>query len=419
MRGARWRSCAKSEGFGNAAITFRIKDWGVSRQRYWGTPIPVIHCPTDGVVPVPDDQLPVLLPRQIEITGKGRSPLDEVPEFVNVTCPKCGGAARRETDTMDTFVDSSWYFYRYCDAQNSTAPFDRTKIAYWFPIDQYIGGVEHAILHLIYSRFWTKMMRDIGLTTYDEPVRKLFTQGMVVRNGAKMSKSKGNVVPADDVADRHGADTARLFALFAAPPERDVDWIDAGVEGIYRFLGRVYRFATRNLPAEAGRGDGASDAKILGKLHQTLKKITLDFDTRWHFNTSIAAIMELVNEMYLEEAHISPAAMGQILQTLTLMLAPFAPYLAQELWEEQGGEGAVFRQPWPDFDPDLARESEVEIVVQINGKVRARLVVPADTDEQGLIGMAKDDERIQALVAEKTVVKVIAVPGKLINLVVK
>ena len=410
---------AKKLGFGHAAITYRIKDWGVSRQRYWGTPIPVIHCPTDGVVPVPDDQLPVLLPRQIEITGKGRSPLDEVPEFVNVTCPKCGGAARRETDTMDTFVDSSWYFYRYCDAQNSTAPFDRTKIAYWFPIDQYIGGVEHAILHLIYSRFWTKMMRDIGLTTYDEPVRKLFTQGMVVRNGAKMSKSKGNVVPADDVADRHGADTARLFALFAAPPERDVDWIDAGVEGIYRFLGRIYRFATRNLPAEAGRGDGASDAKILGKLHRTLKKITLDFDTRWHFNTSIAAIMELVNEMYLEEAHISPAAMGQILQTLTLMLAPFAPYLAAELWEEQGGEGAVFRQPWPDFDPDLARESEVEIVVQINGKVRARLVVPADTDEQGLIGMAKDDERIQALVAEKTVVKVIAVPGKLINLVVK
>ena len=410
---------AKKLGFGHAAITYRIKDWGVSRQRYWGTPIPVIHCPTDGVVPVPDDQLPVLLPRQIEITGKGRSPLDEVPEFVNVTCPKCGGAARRETDTMDTFVDSSWYFYRYCDAQNSSAPFDRTKIGYWFPIDQYIGGVEHAILHLIYSRFWTKMMRDIGLTTYDEPVRKLFTQGMVVRNGAKMSKSKGNVVPADDVADRHGADTARMFALFAAPPERDVDWIDAGVEGIYRFLGRIYRFATRNLPIAAGKGEGASDAKILGKLHRTLKKITLDFDSRWHFNTSIAAIMELVNEMYLEEAHISPAAMGQILKILTLMLAPFAPYLAAELWEEQGGEGAVFRQPWPDFDPDLARESEVEIVVQINGKVRARLVVPADTDEQGLIGMAKDDERIQALVGEKTVVKVIAVPGKLINLVVK
>jgi leucyl-tRNA synthetase len=410
---------AQREGFGRAAITYRIKDWGVSRQRYWGTPIPVIHCPVDGVVPVPDDQLPVLLPRQIQITGKGRSPLDEVPEFVNVTCPKCGGPARRETDTMDTFVDSSWYFYRYCDSKNSSAPFDRGKIDYWFPIDQYIGGVEHAILHLIYSRFWTKMMRDIGLTTCDEPVRKLFTQGMVIRNGAKMSKSKGNVVPADEVADKHGADTARLFALFAAPPEKDVDWIDAGVEGIYRFLGRIYRFATRNLPASEGKGDGSSDAKILGKLHRTLKKITGDFDSRWHFNTSIAAIMELVNELYLEEARISPAAMSESIKTLTLMLAPFAPYLAQELWEQQGGAGPVFKQPWPDFDPDLGRESEVEIVVQINGKVRARLIAPAGTDAQGLTSIAMDDDKIQALVAGKTVVKVIAVPDKLINLVVK
>jgi leucyl-tRNA synthetase len=415
---------AQAEGFGKTAITFRIKDWGVSRQRYWGTPIPVIHCPTDGVVPVPDDQLPVLLPRQIQITGKGRSPLDEVPEFVNVTCPKCGGPARRETDTMDTFVDSSWYFYRYCDSKNSTAPFDAKKIGYWFPIDQYIGGVEHAILHLIYSRFWTKMMRDIGLITCDEPVRKLFTQGMVIRNGAKMSKSKGNVVPADEVADKHGADTARLFALFAAPPERDVDWIDAGVEGIYRFLGRVYRFATRNLPTPETAGDGAlrdgtADAKILRKLHQTLKKITEDFDSRWHFNTSIAAIMELVNEMYLEESHISPPAMQSILRILTLMLAPFAPYLTQELWEEQGGQGPVFKQGWPAYDPELARESEVEIVVQINGKVRARLVVPPGTDADGLTRIAMADDKIQALVAGKTVVKVIAVPGKLVNFVVK
>jgi leucyl-tRNA synthetase len=410
---------AESEGFGKSAITFRIKDWGVSRQRYWGTPIPVIHCPTDGVVPVPDDQLPVLLPRQIQITGKGRSPLDEVPEFVNVTCPKCGGPARRETDTMDTFVDSSWYFYRYCDSKNSTAPFDAKKIDYWFPIDQYIGGVEHAILHLIYSRFWTKMMRDIGLITCDEPVRKLFTQGMVIRNGAKMSKSKGNVVPADEVADKHGADTARLFALFAAPPEKDVDWMDAGVEGIYRFLGRVYRFATRNLPAAETGGDGGSDAKILRKLHQTLKKITEDFDSRWHFNTSIAAIMELVNEMYLEESHISPAAMTSILRILTLMLAPFAPYLTQELWEEQGGQGPVFKQDWPAYDPDLARESEVEIVVQINGKVRARLVAAPGTDADALTRMAMADDKVQALIAGKTVVKVIAVPDKLVNIVIK
>ena len=410
---------AVTEGFGKPAITFRIKDWGVSRQRYWGTPIPVIHCPKDGVVPVPDDQLPVLLPRQIQITGKGRSPLDEVPEFVNVTCPKCGGPARRETDTMDTFVDSSWYFYRYCDAKNSSAPFDKEKIAYWFPIDQYIGGVEHAILHLIYSRFWTKVMRDLGLITFDEPVRKLFTQGMVIRNGAKMSKSRGNVVPADEVADKHGADTARLFALFAAPPEKDVDWIDAGVEGIYRFLSRVYRFATRNLPISEVRGDGSADARILRKLHQTLKKITGDFDSRWHFNTSIAAIMELVNQLYLEEPQISRGAMDQTLRILTLMLAPFAPYLAQELWEEQGGAGPVFKQDWPDFDPDLGRESEVEIVVQINGKVRARLIVPPGTDANGLTSIAEDDEKVQALVAGKTVVKIIAVPDKLINLVVQ
>jgi leucyl-tRNA synthetase len=407
---------AEREGFGKTAVTYRIKDWGVSRQRYWGTPIPVIHCPIDGVVPVPDDQLPVLLPQQIAITGKGRSPLDEVPEFVNVTCPKCGGAARRETDTMDTFVDSSWYFYRYCDAKNSTAPYDSKKIDYWFPIDQYIGGVEHAILHLIYSRFWTKMMRDIGLTRYDEPVRKLFTQGMVIRNGAKMSKSVGNVVPADDVANKYGADTARLFALFAAPPERDVDWIDAGVEGVYRFLGRVYRFATRNIGAD---GDGTADSMILRHVHQTLRRITDDFDSRWHFNTSIAAMMELVNHLYAEEQHISAAAMSQTLEILTFLLAPFAPYLAQELWEEQGKSGPVFKQEWPDYDPDLARETQIEIPVQINGKLRTRITVAPGLDKVQLEAAAIDDDKVRLLLDGKMIVKVIAVPDKLINLVVR
>ncbi|HYA18902.1 MAG TPA: class I tRNA ligase family protein, partial [Bryobacteraceae bacterium] len=410
---------AEKHGFGKAAITFRIKDWGVSRQRYWGTPIPVIHCPVDGVVPVPDDQLPVVLPRQINITGQGRSPLDEVPEFVNGTCPKCGGPARRETDTMDTFVDSSWYFYRYCDPQNSSAPFDKAKIDYWFPIDQYIGGVEHAILHLIYSRFWTKVMRDLGLVRNDEPVRKLFTQGMVIRNGAKMSKSKGNVVAADEVSEKYGADTARMFALFAAPPERDVDWIDAGVEGIYRFLGRVYRFATRNLPVSEVKGDGSADANVLRKLHQTLQKITEDFDSRWHFNTSIAAIMELVNELYANEARISSAAMGQTIEIVTLMLAPFAPYLAQELWEEQGHATPVFKEPWPDFDPERVKVGDVEIVVQINGKVRHRMNVPVDLDEVQLTALVRDDAAVNALLESKTVVKVIAVPNKLVNLVVK
>jgi leucyl-tRNA synthetase len=340
-----------------------------------------------------------------------------VPEFVNVACPKCGGPARRETDTMDTFVDSSWYFYRYCDSKNDTAPFDSAKIDYWFPIDQYIGGVEHAILHLIYSRFWTKVMRDIGIIRNSEPVRKLFTQGMVIANGAKMSKSKGNVVNADYVADAHGADTARLFALFAAPPEKDMDWTDTGVEGIYRFLGRVFRFATRNIGAEGG--GGMADAKVLRKLHQTLRKITADFDTRWHFNTSIAAMMELVNELYAEEARISKAAMAQSIEILTLMLAPFAPYIAQELWEEQGHAGPVFKEEWPDFDADLARETEIEIPVQINGKIRARILVAPGLDAAQLKVAALDDDKVRALVEGKTMVKTIAVPDKLVNIVVK
>src|SRR5205085_6720970 len=294
---------AQAEGFGKAAVTYRIKDWGISRQRYWGTPIPVIHCPKCGIVPVPEKDLPVVLPIGIQITGKGRSPLENVPEFVNVQCPACGGAARRETDTMDTFVDSSWYFYRYCDPHNSDAPFDSAKIAYWFPIDQYIGGVEHAILHLIYSRFFTRVMRDIGLIQNSEPARRLFTQGMVIAEGAKMSKSRGNVVGADVLAEKFGADTARMFVLFAAPPEKEVDWRWEGAEGIARFLARVYRFATRNTPAQDRAGE--SDRKVQRKLHQTLKKITEDFETRWHFNTCIASIMELINTLYAEEQHIS------------------------------------------------------------------------------------------------------------------
>jgi leucyl-tRNA synthetase len=318
---------------------------------------------------------------------------------------------------MDTFVDSSWYFYRYVDSKNSSAPFDSAKVAHWFPIDQYIGGVEHAILHLIYSRFWTKVMRDIGIIKNSEPVKKLFTQGMVIRNGAKMSKSLGNVVAADEVAEKFGADTARLFALFAAPPEKDVDWIDTGIEGISRFLGRIYRYATRNIPAAGG--DGTADAAVLRKLHQTLRKITEDFDSRWHFNTSIAAIMELINLLYAEEARISAGAMGQVLEILTLMIAPFAPYLAQELWEEQGKDGAVFKHAWPQFDEELARESELEIPVQINGKNRAKLLVKPGMDLEELKDLALRDGKIAGLIDGKTVVKVIGVPDKLVNIVVK
>ncbi len=411
----RMSAYAEEHGFGKAAITFRIKDWGISRQRYWGTPIPVIHCPHCGIVPVPEDQLPVILPDRIEITGTGRSPLENVPEFVNVTCPRCGGAARRETDTMDTFIDSSWYFYRYCDPHNSAMPYNPARIAYWFEIDQYIGGVEHAILHLIYSRFFTKMMRDIGLITNSEPVRRMFTQGMVIAEGAKMSKSKGNVVGADMLAEKFGADTARMFVLFAAPPEKEVDWRTEGAEGIYRFLGRVYRFATRN--AGAARGAGISDKKTLRKLHQTVRKITADFETRWHFNTCIAGVMELVNVLYAEESGISAAAMPEILEKLALLLAPFAPYVAQEIWEELGHQGPVFRQCWPSYDEELAKEEEAEIVVQVNGKLRTRIYAPFGTPVRELESRALADEKVRPFLEGKQVRKIITVPDKLVNIV--
>ncbi len=412
---------AETEGFGNAAVTFRIKDWGVSRQRYWGTPIPVIYCPKCGAVPVPDDQLPVRLPEYLATTGKGRSPLENVPEFVNAPCPVCGEAARRETDTMDTFVDSSWYFYRYCDPQNSTAPFDSEKVDYWFPIDQYIGGVEHAILHLIYSRFWTKMMRDIGVISNSEPAARLFTQGMVVRDGAKMSKSKGNVVSADDMLDRFGADTGRLFGLFAAPPEKDMDWTDAGAEGSYRFLGRVFRFVTRNEDRRIGAQAELSEAdrKVLRKLHQTIRKITGDFESRWHFNTSIAGVMELVNDVYAAEKDLSNNTIAEVTEKLTLILAPFAPYLAEEMWERMGRTGPVFRQPWPGYDAQLAKEEGAEIVLHVNGKVRSHLTVPFGTSREELERMARADDKLQALLQGKEVVKVIVVPDKLVNFVVK
>jgi leucyl-tRNA synthetase len=410
---------AEEKGFGKAAITYRIKDWGISRQRYWGTPIPVIHCPKCGIVPVPENQLPVVLPDRIEITGSGRSPLENVPGFVNVVCPKCGGAAKRETDTMDTFIDSSWYFYRYCDARNDRMPFDPAKIAYWFEIDQYIGGVEHAILHLIYSRFFTKMMRDIGLIKNSEPAKRLFTQGMVIAEGAKMSKSKGNVIGADSLAEKFGADTARMFVLFAAPPEKEVDWRNEGAEGIYRFLGRVYRFATRNIGRADYPAPNDTDRKIRRKLHQTLKKITEDFETRWHFNTCISSVMELVNVLYAEEDKVSAEPMCESVQMLALMLAPFAPYVSQELWDELGNQGAVFRQSWPVFDPELAKEDEAEVVVQVNGKLRGRIHVPFGTNTQELESRAKADDKVKPFLDGKQIVKVIPVPDKLINFVVK
>jgi leucyl-tRNA synthetase len=423
---------AKQNGFGSPTVTYRLKDWGVSRQRYWGTPIPMVYCSNYGCdcspgepLPVDEGSLPVLLPEHIEITQEGGSPLGKVPEFVNTTCPKCGGPAKRETDTMDTFVDSSWYFYRYTDAKNSTAPFDSEKANYWFPIDQYIGGVEHAILHLIYSRYWTKVMRDLGMVNNDEPAERLFTQGMVIKDGAKMSKSKGNVVSPDLMIERYGADATRMYSLFAAPPDRDLEWQEEGVAGISRFLARVHRLAmkyatvagTKPVESENGRA-------LLRRLHQTIAKITQDFSGRWHFNTSISAIMILVNEIAAREAamdagEIEDQAIAATFLGLTLMLAPFAPFLAAELYEAMGYRGVVFRAAWPEADAELAREDEIEIAVQVNGKLANILRVAAESDDEALKAAALADEKVMARIGGKTTVKVIVVKGKLVNIVVK
>jgi len=418
---------AEKQGFGKATITYRLKDWGISRQRYWGTPIPILYCDKHGIVPVPEKDLPVMLPENVDITLTGGSPLGRVPEFLNTTCPKCGGPARRETDTMDTFVDSSWYFYRYTDAHNDKAPFDSKTAGYWFPIDQYIGGVEHAILHLIYSRFWTKVMRDMGLVENDEPVERLFTQGMVIKDGAKMSKSLGNVVSPDEMVARYGADAARLYSLFAAPPDRDLDWQDTGIEGIQRFLGRVYRFVVRHAKpqgrATAPDGNLSPEARrIRRKLHQTIKRVSDDFQGRWHFNTCIAAIMELVNELYgVEEniARIPASLLSDVQRNLVLLLHPFAPYVTSELWEMLGERKDLLRAPWPKYDPALAKEEEIEIPIQVNGKLRSKIVVSADADQNTIQQTAQSDEKLKAAIRGKQIVKVIVVPGKLVNVVVK
>ena len=389
----------------------------------------MLYCEKDGIVPVPEKDLPVILPENVEVTLAGGSPLGNIPEFVNATCPKCGGPARRETDTMDTFVDSSWYFYRYTDAHNDRAPFDGKAAQYWFGergIDQYIGGVEHAILHLIYSRFWTKFMRDLGMITNDEPVERLFTQGMVIKDGRKMSKNLGNVVSPDEMIARYGADAARLNSLFAAPPDRDLDWQDSGVEGIQRFLGRVYRFVVRNASAGSGPETSLPPAAraIQRKMHQTIKRVSDDFQGRWHFNTCISAIMELVNVLYGAEEAIAQKAvpaplLREVQRTLVLLLAPFAPFLVQELWEMLGEKGSLLKAAWPKYDAVLAKEEEIEIPVQINGKLRGRIVVSADASEATVVERALADEKVQAAIAGKQIVKKIYVPGKLLNIVVK
>ncbi len=418
-------SYAQEHGFGGSAITYRLKDWGISRQRYWGTPIPIIYCAKCGAVPVPEADLPVRLPPDVKITGRGRSPLEAVESFISVPCPQCGEMGRRESDTMDTFVDSSWYFYRYCDARNEQAPFDSKKIAKWFPIDQYIGGVEHAILHLIYSRFWTKMMRDIGVIANDEPIRRLFTQGMVIKDGAKMSKNLGNVVSPDEMVEKYGSDAARMYSLFAAPPDRDLDWQEDGISGVSKFLSRVYRFVTRNAQRAGVAGElndaepSEADRAALRALHQTIQKITSDFDSRWHFNTSIASLMELTNTLLELEGRLSAATIVEISRDVTLLLAPFAPYTAQELWETLGHDDPVFRHAWPQFNAEFAREDLIEIPVQVNGKLRAHLHITLGTDAATLERQALEHEKVRSFVQGKQVVKVIALPDRLVNIVMK
>ncbi|MEO8727577.1 MAG: leucine--tRNA ligase [Acidobacteriaceae bacterium] len=423
-------AAAEVSGFGKKTVIYRLKDWGVSRQRYWGTPIPILYCDRCGIVPVPEEHLPVILPENVEITQQGGSPLANMPEFLNAECPTCRGAARREADTMDTFVDSSWYFYRYTDPKNGKAPFDSAQADYFFPIDQYIGGVEHAILHLIYSRFWTKFMRDLGMIENDEPAERLFTQGMVVRNGAKMSKSKGNVVSPDDMIAQFGADATRMYSLFAAPPDRDLDWQETGVAGVARFLSKMWRFIAGHSVASATAMNsesgyrsselGPEARRVERKLHQTIRRITTDFDGRWHFNTSIAALMELLNECAQGAIEAAPPGFVADLQRkMVLLIAPFAPYMAAELWELVGDGSSVLRHQWPKFDQALAKEEEVEYAIQVNGKIKGKITVPAGSLQRVVEEIALADEKTIIATAGKTIVKVIVIADRLVNIVAK
>ncbi len=413
-------------GRGTKTVTYRLRDWGISRQRYWGNPIPVIYCDRCGVVPVPEQDLPVQLPMDVEFTGEGGSPLAKLDSFVNVPCPTCGAPARRETDTMDTFVQSSWYFLRYCCPDFKDAPLDRARVDYWMSVDQYIGGIEHAVLHLLYARFFTKVLRDLGYVGCSEPFTNLLTQGMVIKDGAKMSKSKGNVVDPNALIERYGADTARLFSLFAAPPEKDLDWNDQGVDGSFRFLNRVWKLVNDRLEliSTAAPLDGAAltteERALRRAVHKTIRKVTEDIEDRFHFNTAIAAVMELLNG--LQPADLSSpqsaAVMREALVSLVLLLAPFVPHIAEELWQLMGQPGSVSTTPWPEYDQEAVVDDELLVVVQVNGKLRSKITVAAGADQETLKALALADEKVQPFLQGVQVRKVICVQGKLVNIVV-
>ena len=459
---------AEAQGFGKSASTYKLRDWGISRQRYWGTPVPMIHCERDGIVPVPDEQLPVVLPKGVNLKVEGGSPLDHMPDYVNLTCPKCGGPARRDTDTMDTFVDSNWYYHRYCDPHNDARPFDPAKVSYWLPVDQYIGGIEHAVMHLIYTRYWNRVMRDIGLVSFDEPVTRLLTQGMIVKESykcpehewlfpeevnpdktckfcgrpvqvgrlEKMSKSKKNAVDPIEMINIHGADALRVFVLFVGPPEKDKEWSDSGFDGAARYLQRVWRIAHKWYDRITGQAaasiEGAelNDAQrgLRRRTHQIIRAITENFEERLHLNTCISSLMELTNEIYGFDQAVEKqgnatdtdiAVAREAFEALIRMLAPFAPHISEELWESFGHRTSLAQAQWPDFSQELARAEEIEVAVQVNGKLRSRVFIRAEASDDELRQAALADEKVRAATSGREVVKTIVIAGKLVNVVIK
>ena len=441
-------AAAEARAIGEGTVQYRLKDWGISRQRYWGTPIPIVYCEKCGMVPVPSDSLPVLLPTVTAFTGQGDSPLAQIPEFVNTKCPECGGPARRETDTMDTFVDSSWYFFRFCDPKNDELPFDPDTVAYWGPVDFYVGGVEHAILHLIYSRFFCRVFRDLGMTNLNEPFTRMLTQGMVLKNGQVMSKSVGNVVDPDDMIQQYGADALRLYVVFVAPPEKEIEWSDAGLEGSWRFLARVWRLVDQLCETIGGEGIPSPaqlelndvERALRRKTHDTIRRVTTDLDPRVHLNTAVSALMELVNELYAfcgrtdclrigthpgESAPVGTveraatvAVVKEAVEALVRMISPFTPHIAEEMWEMLGHKGGVVAAGWPAFDEAVAKADEIVVPVQVNGKVRSRLTVPAGTSEERLRELALADPAVGKHLEGKTVKNILVAPGgRLVSIV--